>query len=57
MTVKFFSLFFMQICEMSPISVSLISLGAMVGVTLAAAACQRLSARFVYACMWLHTYY
>ena len=47
MTLKFFSLFFMQICEMGPISVSLISLCALLGVSLLAAACQRLSARRV----------
>jgi len=45
MTLKFFSLFFWQVCKLNPVAVSSISLAAPLCISVAAATCQRLSPR------------
>ena len=45
MTLKFFSMFFWQVCKLNPVAVSSISLAAPLCISLVAALCQRLSPR------------
>ena len=53
MTLKFFSLFFWQVCKLNPVAVSSISLAAPLCISLAAAACQRLSPRYCPCMSWV----